>query len=67
VRVAAEAGDVVVHPVQRGELIEQPPIVGCAVETGESFESGSVVGADHDGAGTSQGLAVEVWVGRVAV
>ena len=50
-RVAAERGDVVVHPAQCGDLIEQAAVVRRAVEPGEALGAGAVVGADHDRAG----------------
>ena len=59
-RVAAEAADVVLHPAQGGELIEEPAVVGCAGHAREALEPGPVVRADDHGAGRGQGGAGEV-------
>jgi hypothetical protein len=44
-------GDVVLNPAERGELIEESPVVRCAVDVPEALESAPVIRTDNDRAG----------------
>lgn len=47
--VSAEGGDVVAHPAQRGDLVQQATIVRKIFKVGESLGAGAVVDTDHHG------------------
>ena len=66
VRVPAEAGDVLLHPAQRRELIEERTVVGRAGDPREALEPAAVVRAHHHRAGRGQGGAREVSIRGVA-
>lgn len=46
VLIAAESGDVVVHPLKRSDLVEQSPVGHCAGYQHETFTGHAVVEAD---------------------
>jgi hypothetical protein len=46
VGIPAERNDVVLHPAQGRELVEDAPVVRCAVDVGETFCADPVVHAD---------------------
>ena len=58
VRVAAERPDVVPHPLQRGDLVEQPPVGRGAVDLRETLDAETVVERHHDGPAPGQLAAV---------
>ncbi len=58
VRVAAEGPDVVAHPLQRGDLVEQAPVGGGAVDLRETLYAQPVVERHHDDAAGGQPAAV---------
>ena len=60
VRVAAEGPDVVAHPLQRGDLVEQAPVGRGAVDLRETLHAQPVVERHHDGAAGGQPAAVEL-------
>ena len=47
-RVAAEGPDVVPHPLQRGDLVEQAPVGGRALDLREALDAQPVVERHHD-------------------
>ena len=59
VRVAAEGADVLRHPFQRGDLIEQTAVGGSAVDGGETLDAQTIIERHHDGATGRQPAAVE--------
>jgi hypothetical protein len=49
--IAAETVNVVLHPPQRSELVEESAVIRCAVDVREALEPGPVIRANHDRAG----------------
>jgi hypothetical protein len=60
VRIAAEGPDVLAHPVQRGDLVEQAPVGRGTVDLRETLYPQTIVERDHDDAAGGQPAAVEL-------
>jgi hypothetical protein len=56
--IAAERADVVAHPFQRGDLVEQPPVGRRALDLREPLDADPVVEGDHDDAVAREAGAV---------
>ncbi len=64
--VPAESCDVVVHPVQGGDLVKQATIVRCSGNAGEPLDADAVVQAHHHHTGPGEKCTILVRIGGVA-
>jgi len=65
--ITTESGDVVPHPLQRGDLVEQAEVGDPVVEEQEAVDAQPVVDADQHDAVACKGRAVVAWNGAGAV
>ena len=65
--IAAEGDDVVLHPAERGDLIQEPAVGRCSAEVPEALGAQAVVEGHDDDAVTGQRGAVEEGIAGPAV